>query len=498
MTQRTARPAPARWRPARWRGAMGALVLAAACGPMTPTPGSPGDGEPPLVGLEAVQRLEFPPLEFDPPEPEQFELSNGVTVFFLRDNTLPLLDVFVNVRGGYAHFDRERYAAASGLLPLMRNGGTRTFSVDSLDAHIDFHALGMATSTGGERMVLRVSGLRRQLDVILEVWSEILLHPRFDSTALARWRDRELNAVRRRAEFPGSLAVLAFNRIMFGDHPTGWIMTAEDLTPERVTEDRLRALHDRTVCPENAVIGAAGSVDRDTLRAALEEALAGWEPCDRALGDPPTPTVTADPRVYVVPLTLAQSTVVVGQPGGVILRETPEYFASRIANWIIGGNSFTSRLMTRVRGEEGLAYSAASVWGAAPDHERILGAITHTRSEQTVEAARLVMETLEDARRNPPSDDEVALARDAIVNGFVFGFGSSTQIVARQVGYRANGLPTDWLTRSFEGIRAVETRDVARVIRTHIHPDEFTILIVGDTTAFDASRLGPVTLLDVP
>lgn len=495
-------------RPLRRRPGSGALAsrrlaavvvaLTAACGAVVPEPGSPAEGEPPLVGLEAIQRLEFPPLEFDPPEPERFELSNGVPVFFLQDNALPLVDVFINIRGGYAHFHRDSYAAASGLLSLMRNGGTRTFTVDSLDAHIDYHALGTATSTGGERMVLRVSGLSRQLDVILEVWSEIILQPRFDSAAVERWRDRERDAVRRRADFPGSLAVLEFNRLMFGDHPTGWMMTGTDLAPGRVTEARLRALHGRVVCPENAVIGAAGAVERDTLRAALERVLAGWEPCGSGLTDPPAPTISAAPRVYVVPMSIGQSTVVVGQPGGVILGETREYFASRIANWIIGGNSFTSRLMSRVRSEEGLAYSAASVWGASPDHERILGAITHTRPDRTVQAARLVMETLEDVRTDPPSEEEVGLARDAIVNGFVFGFGSATQIVAREVGYLANGLPTDWLIRSFEGIRDVETGDVADVVRTYIRPEDFTVLIVGDTTAFDASELGPVTVLDAP
>ncbi len=481
-------------------GAGVVLVLAgwmAACGPLS------GGGEPgvpaelPPLGLEAIRRLEFPPLEFEPPEPESFELSNGVTVFFLRDDVLPLVDVFVNVRGGYAYFDRDRYAAAAGLLPLMRNGGTRTFSVDSLDAHVAFHALGLRTSTNGTRMILGVSGLRRQLDLVVETWSEILLRPRFDSAAVDRWRTRELEAVRRRSDFPGSLAVVEFNRLMFGDHPTGWVMSPADLAPERITEPVLRRLHRRVVCPEQAVIGVAGAVSRDTLRVALEAALAGWEPCSATLDPPPGPSLRADPRVYVIPNTLPQSTVVVGEPGGVRLGESSDYFASRVANWVIGGSGFTSRLMTRVRTEEGLAYSAASVWGTAREHERILGAITHTRAESTVEAARLVLATLEDARENPPDAREVGLARDAIINGFVFGFGSPAQIVGRQVGYLADGLPADWLTRYFRGIRGVDPDDVARVVRAHIRPDDFTILIVGDTTAFDAGQLGPVTVLDV-
>ncbi|NIP78052.1 MAG: insulinase family protein, partial [Gemmatimonadetes bacterium] len=142
--------------------------------------------------------------------------------------------------------------------------------------------------------------------------------------------------------------------------------------------------------------------------------------------------------------------------------------------------------------EEGLAYSASSIWGAAREHERIFGAITHTKSESTVEATRLLLETLERARVEPPTEAEVELAREAMINGFVFGFNSPVQVVARQVSYLADGYPADWLSRYLRGIREVDRAAVADVVRDRIRPGEFTILIVGDTAAFDPGTLGPV------
>ncbi|NIP83833.1 MAG: hypothetical protein GWM90_33240, partial [Gemmatimonadetes bacterium] len=231
-----------------WAGAVAATLLAACAGGAPPAAGpesrepAPWErGEPP-VGVEVVERLTFPPLRFEPREPERFELSNGVPVFFLRDPALPLVDLFINVKGGYVYFDREHYAAAAALLPLLRNGGTRSLPPDSVDGLIEFHALGMSTSTDGGRMVLGVSALRRQLDLATDLWADLLLHPRFDRDAVERWRERELEAVRRIPDFPGSLAVLEFNRLMYGDHPTGWMMTEADLAPEKLREERLRAI----------------------------------------------------------------------------------------------------------------------------------------------------------------------------------------------------------------------------------------------------------------
>jgi zinc protease len=449
----------------------------------------------PPVGLRVVERLRFQPLEFDPPSPARFKLSNGVTVFFLQDETLPVVDVFIDYKGGYVYFDREHYGAAAALLPLMRNGGTRSFTPDSVDAIIEFNALGLSTSTDGGRMVLGVSSLRRQLDLAIGLWGEILLHPRFDSAAVDRWRVREVESVRRMGDFPGSLAVLEFNHLMFGDHPTGWIMAESDLSREQVRPERLSWLHRRVVCPETAVIGAAGDVSRDELRAALERALADWEPCGTELEAPKLPRLARDPQVYVIPKALSQSTIVIGQPGGVLLGESDEYFASRIANWVIGGSGFTSRLVSRLRTEEGLAYTAATIWGAARDHERIFGAITHTKGESTVDAAKTILATLGEALDDPPDREEVELARESIANGFVFGFSSPAQVVARQVSYLAEGFPADWLSRYLRGIRGVTHDDVATVLRRRIDPAAFTVLIVGDTSMFDPGLLGPVTIL---
>lgn len=449
----------------------------------------------PPVGLAVVEGLEYPPLRFETPEPTRFELSNGVPVFFLRDRSLPLIDLFINVKGGYLYLDREHYAAATALLPMMKDGGAGTLPPDSVDEVVAYNALGLSTSTNGSRMQLGISALRHQLDLAVDLWSDILLRPAFAADAVDRWRVRELEAVRRLPDIPGSLAVLEFNRILYRGHPTGWRMGEDDLTPRRVDRARLQELHERLVCPENAVVGIAGDVELEEVRAALERTLGQWQPCGSELTEPEPPRLQPDPTVYVIHRPVAQSTVIVGQPGRILMEESSAYFASRVANWILGGSGLSSRMMERIRTEEGLAYSASSVWGTDRNHERILGGITHTGGETTVAATRAMIDVFSEAVTDPPSGDEVGAARDAIANGFVFGFNSPSQVVARQVSYLAAGLPEDWLSRYLGGIRDVDSTAVARVLRDTIRPSDFTVLIVGDTTRFDPSPLGTVRAL---
>src|SRR5690606_38291361 len=114
--------------------------------------------------------------------------------------------------------------------------------------------------------------------------------------------------------------------------------------------------------------------------------LEPWPACEAPLPELPLPEIRAEPGVFVLPRTVEQSTVILARPGGLLQGDTPEYFASRIADHILGAGGFTSRIMSRIRTEQGLAYGANSLWTAGRRSEGILGAITSTRPERTLEA----------------------------------------------------------------------------------------------------------------
>ncbi len=69
----------------------------------------------------ALDSLEFPPLEFRPPEAVQYRVEPGVEVFFLEDHSLPLVSVFARFRGGPSYFSREEHGATTAVPILLRS-----------------------------------------------------------------------------------------------------------------------------------------------------------------------------------------------------------------------------------------------------------------------------------------------------------------------------------------------------------------------------------------
>ncbi len=445
------------------------------------------------LGREVIESLEFSPLRFDPPQVDTFELSNGIPVFYLYEPSLPVVEVMADFRGGYVDFDRSHYAAATLIGPLMLSGGTEALAPDSVDKVVEYYALSPSFGTAGAVSFSSIGSLRRHFDVALSLWTDMLRRPRLDPERVEVRRLQELESVRRMRDLPNTVAIRAFNQLMYGDHSTGWTLEESDLTPEHVSAERLRRVHREIFCRDNMLLGVAGDITRDELVPKLEAAFGDWPPCPRDLGKPTAPPVRKEGGVLVVHKELEQSTIVMGQAGGIARSDGEPYFTSQIANWILGGGGFSSRLLSRLRTEEGLAYQAYSVWTTGSRTERVFGAFTQTKAETTIAAAERIRETIAAMREAPPAEEEVRLAVDNIANGFVFAFENAGQIVRRQMTYRLGGLPSDWLQRYLDGIQAVTPDAVHEVVRNHLDPDNFSIVIIGDTTRFDAapSTLGP-------
>lgn len=457
-----------------------------------------GAQEPPATGRAAAEALSYPELEFTPPRAE-VRTVGGVEVFHLHEPSLPLVDVFLRVRGGFGHFPRERYAAFTAMSALLRGGGTLDLPPDSVDVRIETLALQTSFGGGGGSQTSSVNTLRSSLDEALELWTSILLTPGFDPDQVEVWRGQELETVRRRLDDPGRLAYSEFNRLLFGDHPVGWEMTEADLSPERFNPDALRWAHARVFCRENLMLGVAGAVTWDEIRPRLERIVARWPACPDPLPEAPQPEILEEPGVWLIPRQLPQSTIVLAHPVPLRQEDSSDYASSRIANLILGGGGFSSRLMTRVRIEQGFAYAVSSLWTTPERYDGLVGATLQTGSGTTVAAIQSVLEVMEEMRERPPRADEVGEAVDAMVNGWAFNFESSTQVVARQMAYRASGLPDDWLTRYLERIQEVTPDAVRDVVRTFVRPRDMSILIVGDPEAFDLppETLGPVRILDL-
>ena len=112
-------------------------------------------------------------------------------------------------------------------------------------------------------------------------------------------------------------------------------------------------------------------------------------------------------------------------------RPTENEFDLLVANNILGGGGFTSWILSRVRSDEGLAYSAGSRFSIGDSLPGTFRAVFQSKSSTVARAAQLTIELTRQLRDEGFSRDELTTSQNSFVETFPNRFANKFAVVAR-------------------------------------------------------------------
>jgi len=138
-------------------------------------------------------------------------------------------------------------------------------------------------------------------------------------------------------------------------------------------------------------------------------------------------------------------------------------------------------------------------WGANYDHPGLFHIGGSTKSQSTVDTLQAVRQEVDRIRTEEVTDQELATAKGAVLNSFVFNFDHPRKILSRYVTYEYWGYPKDFIYQYQKAVESATKPDVLRVAKEYIHPEQFTIVAVGNPKEFakPLTTLGSVKELDL-
>ena len=449
-----------------------------------------------------VTELTYPDLrDFEVPEPERVELENGMTIFLLEDSELPQVNAVARIGVGSVYEPAEKRGLASITGTVMRSGGTESMAPDSLNTVLENIGATVETGIGETSGSAYMSTLSDNVDTVLPIFAEVLRRPAFAQDRVRQAKSRVKSGITRRNDNAGSIVSREFDQILYGDD-SPYARTPELYTVDRVQRQDLVDFHDQYFHPNNVILSVWGDFDADQMEQALREQFGDWQaPADFEPPTPPEPDAERAHSVnFVQKSDVNQSNIRMGHPGE-ITRQSDDYASVRMMNEVLSGG-FSGRLFQEVRREKGLAYSVGGAYTAGYNRPGRFYAGVASQSASTVEATNAVMTEVERMQQEPPTDEELGLAKDSYLNSFVFNFDSEREILGRRATYEYYDYPADFLQRTRDAIENVTPQDVLSAAKTYLHPDESHILIVGNGNQFskDLSTLsqnGTVDTLDI-
>lgn len=426
-------------------------------------------------------KLTFKPIEFRVPDPESMRtvLSNGMVVYALEDDALPLVEISIRFRGGSIWDPMGKEGLAQMLGTLMRTGGTRTRTPAEIDEELEFLDASIGVSLGTSTGSADLSVMRKDLDRGLELLVDILRNPAFRQEKLDLEKAKLLDMLKSRNDHTATIEAREVARLLYGSHPSTRQPTKKSV--ESITREDLAAMHEQVFWPGNFIVAASGAFKKDELLRKLEKAFGDWPNRNVKFDIPP---VTHEPRpglycFHKEGKNINQGRVTMAHLG--IDVHHPDVHAIRLMSYIYGSGGFSSRLMGRVRSDEGLAYDVRSDFSPGIQWIGSMRIAFQSKSESCAYAAKLCLEELAKIQKDGVTPQELEDAKKFYLEGFpAFFFKTRSQTVSTFANAELQGIPKNYYHTYRERIAKVTLDDIKRVANEHLKADKFVIVVVGD------------------
>lgn len=404
---------------------------------------------------------------------QHWQSASGARVYFVESRSLPIVDVQVDFAAGSAHDPADKAGLAS-LAASLIDRGAGSLDEDAIANRLADVGAQFSGSSEMDRasFSLRTLSSAAELDASLDLMATVLAKPLFPEAIVERERGRSIAGLKEALTQPDTIAGRLFLKGIYGTHPYGNVATPESLA--RITRDDVVDFHKRYFVASNASIAIVGDLDREAAARLAERLTVGLA---KGVAGAATPPVEATRQAHIVEAhPSAQAHVLMGLPG--LKRDDPDYYPLLVGNYVLGGGGFVSRLMHEVREKRGYAYSVYSYF----EPRRELGPFQiglQTKGSQTEEAIEVVNQTLKGFLDAGPSDEELAAARDNIVNGFGLRLDSNRKVLGYVAVIGFFELPLDWLSRYPEAVAKVTPEAVRDAFRRRVRPEQMVTVVVG-------------------
>jgi zinc protease len=320
---------------------------------------------------------------------------------------------------------------------------------------------------------------------VLALVADVARHPAFADEQITTRRETLITLIRQAEDDPGSMAIEAFAKALYGDHPYSRKVRGAIPAIEQLRRQDLVRFHQRGFDPPAITVVVVGDIEQGAAVDAVSKLFGDWPAAATPAAGPvplavPEPVLPAERRLVSVPMmNKAQADVVYGFVG--VKRSDPDFTAMSVMNNALGQYAIGGRLGDNIREKQGMAYyvfsSLDATFGRGPFSIR--AGVAAANVEKTIASIDAELAAVMDQGLTPQEVDESksymigALPRQLETNAAIASF----LLTAETFGL---GLDYDQRLPGLIGAITKESADAAA--RRLLDPARATVAVAGPWT----------------
>ncbi len=413
-------------------------------------------------------------LLFNLPEVKELELANGIKLFFVRKEKLPIIFTDVLVLAG-SKFDPPNKRGLGYLTSLLIDEGAGEY--DSLQLSDEFEKLGsiFSITSNHDLISMTLLSMKENFSRSLELLSKIILTPRFEEKDFTREKKKVLDRILQLKDEPAFIASTAFEKILFGETYYAYPEIGLENTVAEIYNNDVKKFYQDIFTAANTKLIVVGNLTEEEAVEQFNKYLGSWNSFIKTYVTFEMPKRNPTKLFFVHKENSAQSEIRVGHIAK--KRDAADYIPTRIMNTILGGQ-FSSRINHNLREDKGFTYGASSVYQYYQDAGSF-EVSTAVNIENTGASVSEIIKELEGIRKNI-SPEEIEFAKSYLIKQFPSRFETYSQVAKNIEQLLIHKLSINELADYTAKIEATANEDVNKSALENVFPDELVVVAVGD------------------
>jgi len=415
---------------------------------------------------------------------QQVVSSQGVRAWLIEDYTLPLISMSFSFRGG-VEMDPQEKQGLSTLTAALLTQGAGPYDAKTFQDRLASSSIQLSFGAGRDEMAGALKTLRSTRGEAFSLLSLALTQPRFDKSDFTRLRDQQSTSVRFRLSNPSWQARYALFSFLFEGHPYSFRSLGSASSLSLISLEDVKIFAKERLAKENLLIAVVGAISKKELVRRLD-AVFGDLP--EKAGGPDLPLVAWPKETKTICLKRegAQTNIFFGGP--MLSRQDPDWYAALIANYILGGGGFESRLMKAVRERGGMSYGISTFLASMDKVSMIAGSVA-TDTAVAAETLALVKKVWHDFYENGASAEEIAAAKSYLIGSWPLNMTSTDSMASTLLSLQQEELGPDYRDKRESFLKNVTRVDIKRVIKKYFNPAMLSFATVGGTKKLSCDLL---------
>lgn len=407
------------------------------------------------------------------------KFDNGMNIIGTKTDESPIVTITMNIRGGnYALGDDVSKTGLANFAAAMMNEATQKYTTEQFSNELEKLGANISFRAGKEFTTVQVFTPKKNLDKVLSLFEEKLLHPKFTVEDFKRNQHQIAEEINSQKVSAANMANKAFARLVYGKSIAAEPVEGTIKTIKGLYVKDIQSYYDRFYTPTLANLIIVGDVTEAEIMAKLAF-LKNWARKEVVL---PSITNSApvieNTQIYLIDkYKAAQSEVRVGYLG-MPYDYNGKFYRATVMNFPFGGN-FNSRLNLNLREDKGYTYGIRSYFSGSK-YPGTFGISAGVKDSTTDLALKEIISELKKYRETGITDDELTYTKKSMSGSDALRYEGMFQKAGFLSQIITYNLPTDYIDQQNRLLQTITKDEVNSLAKELLPYDKMVIVVVGD------------------